>query len=204
MHIKSIILSILTLIFSFQIQAQSSYDNVDDISTLDFEENLNTPKIKKEFKSRITGHQNKLGITLKKLGYAVETTRNREVLIVVLPAHELFPSNSTTPYTDIDKSLQPLVSAIKANGMHKILLAMYSDNTGNSFYSDELTTQRVLAVYEVFRTLNISQPIVPYGMGESEPLTTNDSRENRMKNRRLEIYLVPNQEMIKLAKANAL
>lgn len=205
MHFKSVIILVLTLLFSFQIQAQSSGgNNNDDILTLDFEENLNTPKIKKEHKSKIINHQNKLGITLKKLGYTVETIRNREVLIVVLPAHDLFPPNCTIPYADVDKSLKPLVSALKGNGLHKILLAMHSDNTGNSFYCDELTTQRVLAVYEVFKALNLYQSIVPYGMGGSEPLTTNDSRENRMKNRRLEIYLVPSQEMIKLAKANAL
>ena len=42
--------------------------------------------------------------------------------------------------------------------------------------------------------------VVPYALGDTDPLVDNNSVEHRKTNRRLEIYLVPEKTMIQQAK----
>ncbi len=42
--------------------------------------------------------------------------------------------------------------------------------------------------------------LFPFAMSDDIPLVANDSFENRERNRRLEIYLVPGEKMIEKAK----
>ena len=42
--------------------------------------------------------------------------------------------------------------------------------------------------------------VVPYALGETDPIVDNNSVENRKTNRRLEIYLVPEKTMLQQAK----
>lgn len=82
---------------------------------------------------------------------------------------------------------------------------MHSDNTGNEIYADNLTNDRVVSVYNWFRdNCNLSSDLVPYAMGNSDPLVKNNSRANRQINRRLEIYLIPDEQMIERARKGSL
>ena len=72
----------------------SSQSKAEDVMTLDFDKNLNIPKIKDKYKSNIIAHQKKLGEQFIKQGYKVETIRKGEVLIISIPAHNLFAPNN--------------------------------------------------------------------------------------------------------------
>ena len=81
-----------------------------------------------------------------------------------------------------------------------MLLVMHSDNTGSESYTMKMACSRVNAVFDWFDDNGDVDYVVPYALGASEPYVKNDSMENRRKNRRLEIYLVPNIVMIEQAK----
>jgi outer membrane protein OmpA-like peptidoglycan-associated protein len=83
---------------------------------------------------------------------------------------------------------------------------MHSDNTGSSAYTLNLTRQRVNAIFDWFDENGSVDYVVPYALGDTEPMVDNNivvdnnSVENRKRNRRLEIYLVPEKVMLQQAK----
>ena len=81
-----------------------------------------------------------------------------------------------------------------------MLLVMHRDNTGSSMYTLNLTRQRVNAVFDWFDENGSVDYVVPYALGETDPLVDNNSVENRKTNRRLEIFLIPEQTMLQQAK----
>lgn len=176
-----------------------------DIMSLEFDQNLKLPEIKAKQHERIKEYQARTGLQLREKGYTVESVRNGEVIVVTIPAHKLFHANSTTLNPESDKILKPIFSLLNKSGWYKFLLAMHSDNTGSSQYSDTLTNNRVLSICEWAGVNGYpSSVIVPYGMGSISPLKRNNSIANRRINRRLEIYIVPNHVMIQSAKTNSL
>lgn len=176
----------------------------EDVMTLDFDKNINIPQIKDKYKAQIIAHQKKLGEQFIKQGYKVETTRKGEVLILTIPAHELFAPNNVSLLENASIQLHPILPLAK-NKMYKLLIAMHSDDTGSEQYVDMLTNNRIVAVYEWLKqNANNTITIVPYAMGNIDPIMPNNSRVNRQSNRRLEIYVVPTEQMIERAKSNNL
>ncbi len=179
-------------------------DSSEDVAAIDFEQNLEIPAIKEKYKAAIIIHQKKIGEQYYKQGYKVETTRKGEVLIISIPAHLLFDQNGIDISPKAAEQLSPILS-LAQNKQYKLLLSMHSDNTGSEQYTDDLTNNRIIAVLEWFKENGTNLTvIVPYAMGQSEPLLPNNSKANRQINRRLEIFVVPNELMINRAKNNTL
>ncbi|MBD5290247.1 MAG: OmpA family protein [Bacteroides sp.] len=131
----------------------------------------------------------------------VETYRNREVLLVTIPAHLLFAPNSTELRDDASKWLQPFRRYLKDPDMFRVMIVMHTDNTGSEDYRDQLTLDRVDAVYDWFEEAGSdTRFLFPFAMGDELPLCDNTSMENRDRNRRLEVYLVPGSKMLEQAK----
>ena len=203
---KSLIIFLFIAAFNIS-NAQNStsvQSKIEDVMTLDFDKNINIPQIKDKYKAQIIAHQKKLGEQFIKQGYKVETTRKGEVLILTIPAHELFAPNNVSLLENAFIQLHPILPLAK-NKMYKLLIAMHSDDTGSEQYVDMLTNNRIVAVYEwIKQNANNTTTIVPYAMGNIEPIMPNNSRVNRQSNRRLEIYVVPAEQMIERAKRNNL
>ena len=176
-----------------------------DIFDLTFEENFVTPEIKKDLESKkIQEYQNNQAIDLIQHGYEVELTRNKEVVIINIPADKLFESNDTTLLNGGKSYLKPLLKYTTDPGFYKILLVMHSDNTGSKDYCTAFTTARVCSVLDWMETCASTNYVVAYAKGLKDPLYSNDSMQNRQHNRRLEIYLVPGDVMIEQAKKGSI
>ncbi len=172
-----------------------------DIFELTFDENFNSPKIvKNEVAQRVQSYMNGLAIELIKSNLEVELTRNGEVIIVTIPADELFAPNDTILKSKSKDTFGKLLKFTKQPGMYKMLLAMHSDNTGSHEYLMRLTSARVNSVFDWFAANGSTESAVPYALADSQPLEDNNSMEKRRLNRRLEIYIVPNQDLLDQAK----
>ena len=137
--------------------------------------------------------------------HTMTVLRNGEVVIATIQSDELFYPNDTVLKPNAGKQLRPFLQFLKVPDMYRMLLAMHSDDTGTSAYTDALTSKRVIAVLEWFiENSSNSDYIIPYAMGASEPLYLNNSIANRQLNRRLEIYLVPGKTMIDAASSGQL
>ncbi len=134
-------------------------------------------------------------------GCTVDAIRNREVLVVTIPASKLFGPNQTELLESAGRFLEPFRRYLKEPDMYRVLVVMHTDNTGSEAYRENLTVERAEAVADWFEASGIdTEYLFPFAMSDDIPLVANDSFENRERNRRLEIYLVPGEKMIEKAK----
>lgn len=130
----------------------------------------------------------------------VEAFRNKEVLLITIPAHLLFDPNDTDLKSGADEYLVAIKRYLKEPDMFRVMLVMHTDNTGSDEYRDRLTVERVNSVFDWFEDSGVNTKyLFSYALGDEMPLKPNDSMENRRQNRRLEIYLVPGTKMVEQA-----
>ena len=194
------LISMAAVLMCFPFQAQAR-DDSEDIYEMSLDDNLMTPEIKNDKQAeKIQDYQYDMAVAFKKSNYDVEIMRDDEVIVVTIPASQLFEPNDTVLTQVGETLLKPFLRMIKNPGFYKLLLVMHSDNTGSSAYTLNLTRQRVNAVFDWFDENGSVDYVVPYALGDTDPIVDNNSVENRKRNRRLEIYLVPEKTMIQQAK----
>lgn len=181
-------------------------ESLDDMS---FIEMLNSVELDKKSAELIRKFQEKEGrnrlfnreYNMQKNGCTVETFRNKEVLLVTIPASKLFLPNDTVLRPDAGSLLAPIKRYLKDPDMYRVLAVMHTDNTGSTAYRDNLTELRATAVFDWFENQNVNTTyLFPYAYGDDMPLAENNTMNNRARNRRLEIYLVPGKKMLEQAK----
>lgn len=134
-------------------------------------------------------------------GCTVENFRNKEVLLITIPARLLFAPNETLLNEKAQDYLTPFKRYLRLPDTYRVLLVMHTDNTGSEQYRDEITEERVESVFEWFEDQGCDVSyLFPYAMSDEMPIYENDSQKNRDANRRLEIYLMPGTRMLNQAK----
>ena len=184
--------------FSADAKEKTKKQNI-DIYDLSIDDNIAMPELEKQAET-IKKFQYNQAIALQKNKQNVEMTRDGEVIIITIPAGQLFAPNDTVLSDMGKKSIEPFLGYLKNEGLYKMLLVMHHDNTGSDRYILNLTKARVNAIYDWISKNASVEDVVPYALGSIEPLVENNSVANRKFNRRLEIYLVPEVGMIKAAK----
>lgn len=132
----------------------------------------------------------------------VEAFRNKEVLLITIPAHLLFAPNETELRDNAGEYLSPIRRYLKDQDMFRVLLVMHTDNTGSEEYREQVTLERVNSVFDWFENSGSNTNyLFSYALADDMPLKPNNSMENRRGNRRLEIYLVPGTKLVEQAKS---
>ncbi|MBR5725878.1 MAG: OmpA family protein [Muribaculaceae bacterium] len=202
------ILTLLALLLVSTAVTLEARDHEEDIYDMSLDDNLVTPEIKNDKQAdKIQDFQYDMAVAFKKSNYQVQVMRDGEVIVVSIPASQLFDPNDTVLNKLGEAQLKPFLRMLTNPGFYKMLLVMHSDNTGSSEYTLNLTRQRVNAVFDWFDENGSVDYVVPYALGDTDPVVDdngtvvdNNSIENRKRNRRLEIYLVPEKTMIQQAK----
>lgn len=189
-----------------EVVSQERDESLDDLS---FVEMLNSVELDQKSASLIRKFQEKEGrnrlygreYNQSKNGCTVETYRNKEVLLVTIPAEKLFMPNDTELRKGAEVLLNPIKRYLKDPDMYRVLLVMHTDNTGSEAYRDDITEERATAVFDWFEDQNVdTKYLFPYAYGDEMPLVENNTMNNRNRNRRLEIYLMPGKRMLEQAK----
>lgn len=179
-------------------------DELDELTFIDMINSVDVGKASeliqkfqnKEGKSRLLNGKYKPGS-----GCTVEQYRNKEVLLITIPARLLFAPNEVELKPGAEEYLLPLKRYLRDADMYRVLLVMHTDNTGSESYRDEITEDRVDAVFDWFDHSGAdSRYLFSYAMSDDMPLVPNNSLDNRDRNRRLEIYLMPGKKMVDQAK----
>lgn len=175
-------------------------------SELDFESNLILPAVPDKAASAVTEHMKKIANALKKRNLDADMYRNDEVVRIIIPCADLFAPNDTVLKEGAKKLMQPVAQILKSPTMYKIVIAVYSDDTGDVEYCDNLTDIRANIIDDFLTSIAEVQEVntVPYGMGRNSDRAPNNSIVNRALNRRAEIYIIPEWNMIKDARAGKL
>lgn len=116
-------------------------------------------------------------------------------LVIALDSLSLFNSGSARLKPDAGRALVAALMAISAHPDKRVLIAGHSDNTGNSVANQRLSEARAVAVRDWFMAMS-KLPGSHFGIqgyGASRPLVPNDSPQNKARNRRVEITLLPDE-----------
>ena len=102
-----------------------------------------------------------------------------------------FGQSALNPYAD--SLIAILTHSMGTKGDYLIELYGRTDSVDSKYYNDELSQQRMLAVKSaVLEEEHVGKyEFRMHNFGESKPLVENSSDENRAKNRRVEIMILP-------------
>ncbi|MGZ5285962.1 MAG: OmpA family protein [Flavisolibacter sp.] len=139
----------------------------------------------------------------KVLGDA-EVRREGEGIVINFKEKVLFGYDQSTLNTNSQLSLEKLANILKAYPDTDIQIIGHTDSKGTVRYNERLSEQRATSVANYLRSNNIeASRISTLGMGESDPVATNDSDDGRSLNRRVEFVITANEKMKEDAKKEA-
>ena len=86
--------------------------------------------------------------------------------------------------------MNDIVRALKQCNASKLEVGGHTDSTGSESYNKRLSKQRALSVKAYLTKKEIpAKNIIAVGYGETSPIASNDNKEGRMKNRRIEFTI---------------
>ena len=164
---------------------------------MDLEQNLLTPEVGSGEHAAISRYMKNVGQAMAKKGYIVDMMRDDEIVLVTIPTDDLFLPNDTLLTPSAQAKFGPVIALLRDPEMYKVVYAVHTDNTGSAKYNSYLSHQRNNSIYDWLLT-QVSEDliVIPYEMGDSDPVEPNDSRNGRAANRRVEIYLITGPKMI--------
>jgi outer membrane protein OmpA-like peptidoglycan-associated protein len=122
----------------------------------------------------------------------VSVTRNGDNIILNMPGNITFATDSSNISADFYKVLDSVALVIKEFEKTYVDVVGYTDSTGAESYNQKLSEARASSVARYLESQGVlAARIVSSGMGESNPIASNDTAEGRSLNRRVEIVLTP-------------
>jgi len=125
-------------------------------------------------------------------GTGVSVTRVGNQVILNMPGHITFATNSS----DIAAGFYPVLNsvALVINEFKQTYVEVvgHTDSSGKADFNQRLSEQRAGSVGAYLQSQGvIPQRIITRGMGETQPIATNNTSQGRAQNRRVEIVLTP-------------
>ncbi|HYF30406.1 MAG TPA: OmpA family protein [Chitinophagaceae bacterium] len=133
-----------------------------------------------------------------------EVKRVGEGINVTFDTGVLFGYDRDDLTADARKKLSDLSEILNKYPDTYVLVEGHTDATGTDTYNMDLSRRRASSVATYLKTEDIkSQRILTKWYGEQQPKYSNDSEEDRAKNRRVEFAIYANEKMINDAKKQA-
>ena len=123
-----------------------------------------------------------------------------EGLRVTFDSGILFGFNSSNLSDESKETLSKFVETMKDMEQTDITIYGHTDNVGTEQANERVSARRADAVADYLKKCGMSKDrIITKGMSFTMPVASNDTEEGRAQNRRVEIYITANQEMMKEA-----
>ena len=156
---------------------------------------------------RMDKQQKELEAELAKQAKIEQTTDQNglQAIKVTFESGILFPTNGTTLSAAAKNQLATFSTQMKDLQDTDITIYGHTDNTGSASVNERISLQRAesVASYLQSRGINASR-IHSEGKSFNNPVADNDTAEGRAKNRRVEVYVTANENMIKAAENGTL
>lgn len=127
--------------------------------------------------------------TLASFGTVRETSRG---LVLILPEAIWTDGRASSLSPAASAKLEPLAALLANNPDYRIVIEAYTDNRGAADALQQLTQERARILAEQFMSAGVdSARIEANGLGSARPVASNARNTGRLRNRRIEITLVP-------------
>lgn len=115
-----------------------------------------------------------------------------------------FDTAKSTLTATAKANLDKLVPVFKEYADTNIQIYGYTDSDGAEAYNQNLSEQRAASVKSYLSTKGISASrFTTTGMGEADPIASNDNADGKSQNRRVEFAITANEKMVQEAKQEA-
>ncbi len=112
----------------------------------------------------------------------------------------LFQTNSSELQPAVKTSIESLAKILNKYQDTNILVEGDTDNTGTDEYNQKLSERRAQSVSDHLKQLGVAGARVSMvGLGESNPIASNDTDFGRQQNRRVEVAIFANDKLKKAA-----
>ncbi len=136
------------------------------------------------------------GAEVERVGEGIKVILNENTVNFNFDSAELTP----TAKANLDKIAKVFIN----NPKTLLTVYGYTDSVGKDEYNMKLSRSRANAVKAYLGTKGIGvKRITAQGMGEADPIASNDTDAGRAKNRRVEFAIVANEDMIQDARKEA-
>ncbi len=117
-------------------------------------------------------------------------TRVGEGLVVTFPSGVLFDFDKAALRPVAEENLGKLAESLQKYPGENVLVVGHTDNVGSASYNERLSQERAQSAAAYLRQQGIgADRIRTRGMGEGDPVASNDTAEGRQLNRRVELAL---------------
>lgn len=139
--------------------------------------------------------------------YIVQTVKDSndlDAIRLVLGDAVLFSTGSYTLTPVAEAALSKVAYNLQQFPSTDITIIGFTDNTGTQAVNDKLSLNRAQSVESYLATHGIaSSRMKTMGQGWNNPIASNATAQGRAQNRRVEIYITANQQMINNAESQA-
>ena len=131
-------------------------------------------------------------------GAQVESINDGQAIKVTFESGILFATNSSSLNTASQSSLTQFATSLKNNPDTDVQIIGHTDNTGSDAINNPLSEKRAQAVYNFLVQKGVGgSRLTSSGMGSTQPVADNSTATGRTQNRRVEVFIIPNEKMIK-------
>ncbi len=108
----------------------------------------------------------------------------------------MFTTNSPTPTASARAEIRNMLPVFRKYPNMIIQTVGHTDNRGGYEYNQRLSEGRAMSVANILKSGGIPNPIYSKGCSFSKPIAPNTNPTNWALNRRVEVYLYPNQDSV--------
>ncbi|MDR0661073.1 MAG: OmpA family protein [Prevotellaceae bacterium] len=138
-------------------------------------------------------------------GAEVETVNNGEAIKLTFDSGILFATGKADLSEASKISLAKFAVSLQQNPNTDVTIEGHTDNTGSDSVNQPLSENRARSVYSFLAAQGVnSQRMHTVGYSSYRPVADNSTADGRSKNRRVEVYITANQQMIEQAHAGTL
>jgi outer membrane protein OmpA-like peptidoglycan-associated protein len=125
-------------------------------------------------------------------GTGVEVTREGDNIILNMPGHVTFATDSAEVTPAFYGTLDQVAATIAEYQDTRVAIAGHTDSTGSDSYNQQLSERRAQAVASYLTGRGVAATrVTTIGYGETRPVASNETADGRQQNRRVEIVLSP-------------
>lgn len=129
--------------------------------------------------------QNIPGATVERVGEGIQVTFDSGLM---------FDFDSDAIRGAARSNLDVLAASLTRYDNSSLLIAGHTDNVGSASYNLDLSERRAEAAARHLRGQGVDGVINTVGLGETEPVTTNETDYGRQQNRRVEVAIYASEE----------
>ena len=134
----------------------------------------------------------------------VKDANDLDAIKVTFDSGILFATNKSNLNEASKKSLAQFVKDMSDMKDTDVTIFGHTDNTGKKEFNDKLSLERAQSVANYLKSLGMQNNMVVEGKSWDMPVASNDTAEGRQQNRRVEVYISANADMIKAAEEGTL